>query len=81
MYVALCWLCFQNQLREMEEKYRQAMVTNAQLDNTKTSHVFQLELLKEQMEEKEETLIEVQREYRDKCRVSAFQKKIHFSHN
>ena len=46
------------------------MVTNAQLDNTKTSNVFQLELLKEQLEEQEEGMIEVQREYKDKCRVS-----------
>ena len=46
------------------------MVTNAQLDNTKTTHVFQLELLKEQIEEKDESMIEIQREYKDKCRVS-----------
>lgn len=46
------------------------MVTNAQLDNVKTSNVFQLELLKEQLEDQEEGVIEVQREYKDKCRVS-----------
>ncbi|XP_053374033.1 putative leucine-rich repeat-containing protein DDB_G0290503 [Mercenaria mercenaria] len=57
-----------DQLRELEDKYKAAMVTNAQLDNTKTSQVFQLELLKEQLEEQEEGMIEVQREYKDKCR-------------
>lgn len=62
-------------LREMEEKFRQAMVTNAQLDNIKTSHIFQLELLKEQMEEKEEAMIEVQREYKEKCRELEFLKR------
>ena len=61
---------FQSQLRELEEKYKHAMVTNAQLDNTKTTHVFQIELLKEKLEEQEETMIEVQREYKDKNRVS-----------
>lgn len=57
-----------SQLRELEEKYKHAMVTNAQLDNTKTTHVFQIELLKEKLEEQEETMIEVQREYKDKSR-------------
>lgn len=46
------------------------MVTNAQLDNVKTSNVFQIDLLKEQIEEKEEAILEIQREYKDKCRVS-----------
>ncbi|KAL4222830.1 LRRFIP [Mactra antiquata] len=58
-----------NKLRDLEEKYKAAMVTNAQLDNIKTSHVFQLELLKEQIEEQEEAMIEVQREYKEKSRV------------
>lgn len=57
-----------SQLRELEEKYKHAMVTNAQLGNTKTTHVFQVELLKEKLEEQEETMIEVQREYKDKSR-------------
>jgi len=60
----------QNQLRELEEKYKAAMVTNAQLDNVKTSNVFAIDLLKEKIEEQEEAIIEIQREYKDKCRVS-----------
>ncbi|XP_060581964.1 leucine-rich repeat flightless-interacting protein 1-like isoform X1 [Ruditapes philippinarum] len=70
---------FKNQLRELEEKYKAAMVTNAQLDNTKTSQVFQLELLKEQLEEQEEGMIEVQREYKDKCREYDLLKRDHES--
>lgn len=61
---------FQNQLRELEEKYKAAMVTNAQLDNVKTSNIFQIDLLKEQIEEQEEAILEIQRLYKDKCRVS-----------
>lgn len=60
---------FQNQFRELEDKYKAAMLTNAQLDNVKTSNIFQLELLKEQLEEQAEAMLEVQREYRDKNRV------------
>ncbi|KAH3795975.1 hypothetical protein DPMN_149538, partial [Dreissena polymorpha] len=59
---------FKNQLRELEDKYKAAMLTNAQLDNVKTSNIFQLELLKEQLEEQAEAMLEVQREYRDKNR-------------
>lgn len=63
------------QLHELEDKYKAAVVTNAQLDNVKTSHVFQLELLKEQLEEQEEAMIETQREYKDKCREFDFLKR------
>ena len=44
-------------------------MTNAQLDNTITTQMFQLELLKEQMEEKDESILECQREYKSKTRV------------
>ena len=46
------------------------MMTNAQLDNTITTQMFQLELLKEEMEEKDESIVEYQREYKSKSRVS-----------
>ncbi|WAQ94266.1 LRRF2-like protein [Mya arenaria] len=46
------------QLRELEDKYKAAMLTNAQLDNIKTSNIFQIELLKEQLEEQEEQMLE-----------------------
>ena len=68
----LVFLSFQRQLHELEDKYKQAMVTNAQLDNIKTSHVFQIELLKEQIEEQEESLTETNRQYKDKTRVRGF---------
>lgn len=55
------------------------MVTNAQLDNVKTSNIFQIDLLKEQIEEQEEAILEIQRLYKDKCRVSiSYQKKLGF---
>jgi 3-dehydroquinate dehydratase len=36
-----------NELKEYEEKFRKAMIANAQLDNDKTSQTYQLELLKD----------------------------------
>ncbi|KAK4876286.1 hypothetical protein RN001_012708 [Aquatica leii] len=57
-----------HELKEMEEKFRKAMIANAQLDNDKTSQTYQLELLKDRLEELEEEFSQLRREHRDKCR-------------
>lgn len=46
------------------------MMGTAQLHNEKQSLVYEVELLKDQLEEREEEVIECQREFRDKCKVS-----------
>lgn len=53
----------------MEDKYKAAMMSSAQLDNEKQSLVYQVELLKDQLEEQAETHTELQREVKDKNRV------------
>lgn len=40
-------LNLQAELKEVEERFRKAMIANAQLDNDKTSQTYQLELLKD----------------------------------
>ncbi|KAJ8917643.1 hypothetical protein NQ315_005090 [Exocentrus adspersus] len=57
-----------HELKEVEEKFRKAMIANAQLDNDKASHTYQLELLKDRLEELEEEHSQLKREHRDKCR-------------
>lgn len=57
-----------HELKEMEEKFRKAMIANAQLDNDKASQTYQLELLKDRLEELEEEHSQLRREHRDKCR-------------
>ncbi|XP_030749907.1 leucine-rich repeat flightless-interacting protein 2 isoform X4 [Sitophilus oryzae] len=57
-----------HELKEVEEKFRKAMIANAQLDNDKTSQTYQLELLKDKLEELEEEHSQLKREHRDKCR-------------
>lgn len=37
----------QHELKEVEEKFRKAMIANAQLDNDKAAQTYQLELLKD----------------------------------
>lgn len=37
----------QHELKEVEEKFRKAMIANAQLDNDKSAQTYQLELLKD----------------------------------
>ncbi|XP_076434641.1 leucine-rich repeat flightless-interacting protein 2-like [Babylonia areolata] len=57
-----------SELKALEEKYKAAMVTSAQLDNERQSLVYQVELLKDQLEEQTESHTELQREFKDKNR-------------
>ncbi|XP_063921797.1 leucine-rich repeat flightless-interacting protein 2 isoform X2 [Zophobas morio] len=57
-----------NELKEYEDKFRKAMIANAQLDNDKTSLTYQLELFKDRIEELEEEHSQLKREHREKCR-------------
>uniref|UniRef100_A0A673Y5H4 Leucine-rich repeat flightless-interacting protein 2-like n=1 Tax=Salmo trutta TaxID=8032 RepID=A0A673Y5H4_SALTR len=50
-------------LVEVEEKYRKAMVSNAQLDNEKNNLMYQVDRLKDSLMELEELLSESRREY------------------
>ncbi|XP_070999498.1 leucine-rich repeat flightless-interacting protein 2-like isoform X4 [Oncorhynchus clarkii lewisi] len=50
-------------LVEVEEKYRKAMVSNAQLDNEKNNLMYQVDILKDTLMELEELLSESRREY------------------
>nr|CAD7265236.1 unnamed protein product [Timema shepardi] len=60
--------CEQHELKEVEDKFRKAMIQNAQLDNEKASLTYQVELLKDRLEDLEESHSQLQREHRDKCR-------------
>lgn len=44
----------------MEEKFRKAMILNAQLDNDKASFSYQLELLKDKLEDFQEQYTQLQ---------------------
>ncbi|XP_072379616.1 leucine-rich repeat flightless-interacting protein 2 isoform X2 [Diabrotica undecimpunctata] len=57
-----------HELKEVEDKFRKAMIANAQLDNDKTAQTYQLELLKDRLEELEEEHSQLKREHREKCR-------------
>ena len=50
------------------------MMMNAQLDNEKHSLVYKVELMKDQVEEMEESFTQLQKEYKDKCRVGSCDK-------
>lgn len=52
----------------MEERYRKAMIANAQLDNERASNTYQIQLLKDKVEEMEEMHAQLHREHKDKCR-------------
>lgn len=66
-----------NELKELEEKFRKAMVANAGLDNEKSALNYQVELLKDQMEEVEEQSSLVTKELREKSRDYELLKRSH----
>lgn len=54
--------------QDVEERFRKAMIANAQLDNERASQTYQIQLLKDKLEEMEEAHAQLQREHKDKCR-------------
>ncbi|XP_060637543.2 leucine-rich repeat flightless-interacting protein 1 isoform X6 [Anolis sagrei] len=64
-------------LAEVEEKYKKAMVSNAQLDNEKTNFMYQVDNLKDALFELEEELAESKREYDEKSKEFEREKHAH----
>ncbi|XP_056148201.1 leucine-rich repeat flightless-interacting protein 2 isoform X1 [Lampris incognitus] len=61
-------------LSEVEEKYKKAMVSNAQLDNDKANLIYQVDTLKDVIEEMEEQMSEMRREVEEKSKELERQK-------
>ncbi|MEQ2266537.1 Leucine-rich repeat flightless-interacting protein 2, partial [Xenotaenia resolanae] len=61
-------------LTEVEEKYKKAMVSNAQLDNDKGNLIYQVDTLKDVIEEMEEQMAEMRRELDEKSKELERQK-------
>lgn len=67
---SLTWsLPYQESLTEVEDKYKKAMVSNAQLDNDKANLIYQVDTLKDVIEEMEEQMAEMKRELEEKSKV------------
>ncbi|XP_034511356.1 leucine-rich repeat flightless-interacting protein 1 isoform X2 [Ailuropoda melanoleuca] len=64
-------------LAEVEEKYKKAMVSNAQLDNEKTNFLYQVDTLKDMLLELEEQLAESRRQYEEKNKEFEREKHAH----
>ncbi|XP_071553032.1 uncharacterized protein [Panulirus ornatus] len=55
------------ELKELDEKFRKAMITNAQLDNEKATLTYEVELMKDRYTELEEVHTQLTKEHRKKC--------------
>ncbi|KAM4537805.1 leucine-rich repeat flightless-interacting protein 2 isoform 3-T3 [Fundulus diaphanus] len=64
-------------LAEAEEKYRRAMVSNAQLHNDKTTLMFQVENLREELSDMEELLWEARRRGEDSSKELERERQAH----
>ncbi|XP_014904803.1 leucine-rich repeat flightless-interacting protein 1 isoform X6 [Poecilia latipinna] len=64
-------------LAEAEEKYRRAMVSNAQLHNDKTALMFQVENLMEELSDMEELLWEARRRWDDATKELERERQAH----
>ncbi|XP_070789272.1 leucine-rich repeat flightless-interacting protein 1 isoform X5 [Pituophis catenifer annectens] len=62
---------------EVEEKYKKAMVSNAQLDNEKTNFMYQVETLQDTLLELEEQLAESKRQFEEKSKDFEREKHAH----
>ena len=61
----------------MKEKFRKTMVANVSMDNEKSALTYQVELLKDQLEECEEQSALVKKELREKSRDYELLKRSH----
>ncbi|KAK6617936.1 hypothetical protein RUM43_014165 [Polyplax serrata] len=63
-----CLRDVKHEMKELDEKFRKAMIANAQLDNEKSELSYQVELLKDNLEDLGESHNQLLRENREKCR-------------
>ncbi|XP_034655876.1 leucine-rich repeat flightless-interacting protein 2 [Drosophila subobscura] len=59
---------FKHELNDVEERFRKAMITNAQLDNDRASQSYEVKLLKDKCETMQEAFAQLQREFKEKSR-------------
>ncbi|KAH8314945.1 hypothetical protein KR074_011773, partial [Drosophila pseudoananassae] len=64
----ICYPVNHFKLKDSEERFRKAMITNAQLENDRASKAFEVKLLRDKCEIIQESYVQLQREFKEKLR-------------
>jgi hypothetical protein len=70
-YFALikCFKNFKKKIAEMDEKFKKHAIYQTQLENDNQKLIYEVDLLKDLIEEHQELIIELRRQFKEKSRV------------
>ena len=63
--------CGQKRLAEMEEKYKKHAIYQTQFENENRTLLYEVDALKDLIEEQDELIVELRRQFKEKARVSS----------
>jgi hypothetical protein len=66
---------FQKKIKDMDEKFKKHAMYQTQIENDNQKLIYEIELLKDMIEENDELIIELRRQFKEKSRELEFEKR------